>query len=255
MSSLGLEIRNLSRTYEEKRVLESVSLTFEPGSFTLITGENGSGKSLLMKHLNGLIKPEEGEIFLDGERIHKNIRQTRQRVGLLFQNADTQIVGQTVEQDIAFGPENLRWNRSKIEESVQEILERMGLLSLRTRNPFTLSGGEKKRLCLGSLLVMNPDYLLLDEPFTALDLRGVETILERILEFHQRGGTVILISHDVEKVLAHVDRTVILQGGRVVFCGEPTESLARLSEYHVHRPWGESREIDSMSWLRQKREG
>ena len=161
-----LEVKGLSRTYHENRkVLNNINISFPAGSFTIIAGPNGSGKTQLMRHLNGLLKPQEGEILLGGRSIQEDLTTARRKVGLLFQNADSQIVGQTVASDIAFGPENLRWSRENINEKVQKIIDELGLGELKDRRPHTLSGGEKRRATLASVLIMEPEVIVLDEPF------------------------------------------------------------------------------------------
>lgn len=215
----------------------------------MIAGPNGSGKTQLMRHLNGLLKPQQGSITLDGVDIHKNLQQTRRRIGLVFQNADSQIVGQTVESDIAFGPENLKWSRADINTRVNQVLEELSLSELRDRRPHTLSGGEKRRCVLAAVLVMDPDIIVLDEPFTGLDMVGVQEVLRDIVRLNQQGKTIILISHDLEKVLAHADRLVILQKGKIEAEGEPKQLLDRLEEHGIRLPWGKDRDVETMTWL------
>ena len=246
-----LEVRDLSRSYREGvKVLDNVNLTFPEGSFTVIAGPNGSGKTQLMRHLNGLIKPQEGEILFRGENIHNDLYTTRQNIGLVFQNADAQIVGQTVSSDIAFGPENLKWSREKIGKKTAEITEELGLSHLIDRRPHTLSGGEKRRAVLAAVLIMDPSIIVLDEPFTGLDYPGVKEILKDIVTLHRKGRTIILISHDLEKVLAHATHLVILNRGKVSAEGKPESLLAQLENYGIRRPWGAHRTLESMTWLK-----
>lgn len=245
-----LEIKNLSRSYSQKiLVLNNINLSFKPGSFTVISGPNGSGKTQLMRHLNGLLKPQKGCITLDGVDIHKNIQETRRRIGLVFQNADSQIVGQTVESDIAFGPENLKWSREDIDTHVNQVLEELSLTELKDRRPYTLSGGEKRRCALAAVLVMQPDIIVLDEPFTGLDVKGVREVLQDIIHLNEQGKTIILISHDLEKVLAHADRLVILEKGCIKAVGKPAQLLNCLEEHGIRLPWGKNRNVETMTWL------
>lgn len=245
-----LEVKDLSRSYGKRvPVLNKVSLSFKPGSFTVIAGPNGSGKTQLMRHLNGLLKPQKGCITLDGVDIHKNIQETRRRIGLVFQNADSQILGQTVESDIAFGPENLKWSREDIDTHVNQVLEELSLTELKDRRPYTLSGGEKRRCVLAAVLVMQPDIIVLDEPFTGLDMIGVRGVLRDIVHLHRQGKTIILISHDLEKVLAHADRLVILEKGCIKASGEPAQLLNSLEKYGIRLPWGENRPVETLTWL------
>lgn len=244
-----LEVRDLSRSYGERKVLDRVSLRFRAGTFTIIAGPNGSGKTQLMRHLNGLLKPQNGSVLLEGEDIRKDLSAARRRVGLVFQNADSQMVGQTVQSDIAFGPENLKWSRPEISDAVRAVLDELSLHELKDRRPHTLSGGEKRRCVLASVLVMKPDIIVLDEPFTGLDHEGVGDVLADITRLHGLGKTIILITHDLEKALAHADRLILMKGGQVMADGSPAELIGRVEEFGIRRPWGEDRKVESMTWL------
>jgi biotin transport system ATP-binding protein len=246
-----LEVKGLSRSYRKgPKVLNNINLVFPEGSFTVIAGPNGSGKTQLMRHLNGLLKPQEGEILYGGVSLHQDLVRARRGIGLVFQNADSQIVGQTVESDIAFGPENLKWSRSDIEGATENIIKELGLAELKDRRPHTLSGGEKRRAALAAVLVMKPDVIVLDEPFTGLDYPGVRDILKDIVRLHREGRTIILISHDLENVLAHATQLVLMNRGEVCAVGSAEELLPRLEEYGIRRPWGEERPLESMTWLK-----
>ncbi len=245
-----LEVKELSRTYQENcKVLKNINISFPEGSFTIIAGPNGSGKTQLMRHLNGLLKPQDGEVLLDGISIQKDLRAARRKVGLVFQNTDSQIIGQTVASDIAFGPENLRWPREKINEEVRKIVKEFGLDKLKDRRPHTLSGGEKRREALASVLIMEPDIIVLDEPFIGLDYSGVRDILSDIVSLHKNGKTIILITHDLEKALAHCSRLILMNRGEICVQGEPLDILPLLEQYDIKRPWGADRPLESMTWL------
>jgi len=245
-----LEVKGLSRIYNRNiKVLNNLSIIFPKNSFTIIAGPNGSGKTQLMLHLNGLLKPQAGEVLIDGESIQKNLPAARRKVGLVFQNADSQIVGQTVAADIAFGPENLRWSREKINENVEKIIDEFQLNELGDRRPHTLSGGEKRRVALASVLIMDPEVIVLDEPFIGLDYLGVSDILSHLVRLHKAGRTIILITHDLEKSLAHCDRLVLMNKGEICRQGNPGELLSVLEKYGIKCPWGVDRSLESMSWL------
>ena len=245
-----LEVKGLSRTYQgNHKVLNNIHISFPEGSFTIIAGPNGSGKTQLMRHLNGLLKPQEGEVLLGGISIRKDLAAARKRVGLVFQNADSQIVGQTVASDIAFGPENLKWPRNRINNKVQEIVEDLGLDELKDRRPHTLSGGEKKRAALASVLIMEPEVIVLDEPFIGLDYTGVSDVLSDIVRLHKEGRTIILITHDLEKALAHCSRLILMNQGYICAQGDPGDLLHLLEQYGIRKPWGTDRSLKSMTWL------
>lgn len=246
-----LEVRGLSRSYGSAgKVLDNINLEFQDGSFTIIAGPNGSGKTQLMRHLNGLLKPQSGQILLDEIDIQKNLMDARRQIGLVFQNADSQIVGQTVGSDIAFGPANLKWSREKINQKVESILKELSITQLKDRRPHTLSGGEKRRCVLAAVLVMDPRIIVLDEPFTGLDLQGVQDVLKDITRLHSRGKTIILITHDLEKSLAHCDRLILMDKGLIKKEGPPRDLLSDLENFGIKKPWGVERSIESMTWLR-----
>ncbi|MDA3956110.1 energy-coupling factor ABC transporter ATP-binding protein [Oceanispirochaeta sp.] len=246
-----LEVKGLNRSYGSAgKVLNNINLRFQDGSFTIIAGPNGSGKTQLMRHLNGLLKPQSGQILLDETDIQKNLMEVRRQIGLVFQNADSQIVGQTVASDIAFGPENLRWSREKINLKVEKILQELSITELKNRRPHTLSGGEKRRCVLAAVLVMDPRIIVLDEPFTGLDRQGVEDVLKDITRLHREGKTIILITHDLEKSLAHCDRLILMDRGCIQKEGPPGDLLSELENFGIRKPWGPDRSIESMTWLR-----
>ncbi|WP_199563428.1 energy-coupling factor ABC transporter ATP-binding protein [Oceanispirochaeta sp. M1] len=246
-----LEVKALNRSYAEgKKVLDDINLSFSEGSFTIIAGPNGSGKTQLMRHLNGLLKPQSGKILLDGRDIREDLTAARRQIGLVFQNADSQIVGQTVASDIAFGAENLKWPRSLINEKMDLLLKELSLTELRNRRPHSLSGGEKRRCVLAAVLIMEPKIIVLDEPFTGLDRNGVQDVLKDITRLHNEGKTIILITHDLEKSLAHADRLILMDKGKVVKKGSPADILNDVEDYGIRRPWGDNRNMESMTWLK-----
>ena len=249
MSNVIIETSNLSHCFSNGTVgIDKVNLEVYENEFLIISGPNGSGKSVLMKHLNGLLKPTEGEVLLKGENINKDINKCRQKTGIVFQDADSQIVGQTVERDTAFGPENLRLPREEITERVDKALKDVDLFEKRDFRPHLLSGGEKRRLAVAGVLAMNSDILIFDEPFSNLDYPGVKSVLSGITSLHKKGHTIIIITHDLGKVLAHADRLIIMNSGRIIRQGNPADLLDSLEESGIRRP--ESAEIEMMSWLK-----
>lgn len=229
--------------------LNDISLCINRGSFTILAGPNGSGKTVFMRHLNGLIRPTSGEILLEGVSITDNLSRTRRRIGLVFQDADAQIVGQTVARDTAFGPENLRLPRPVIEKRVTEVLNVTGLSGFEERRPHTLSGGEKRRLAVAGVLAMEPDLLVLDEPFTGLDWPGCADLIAVLNNLHAKGKSIFLITHDLAKILAHADRLILMNAGRIHADGDPIKIIDLVENIGIRRPKGD---VNTMSWGRRR---
>ena len=243
-----LEIRNLVHEFPDgNRGLNGVTLNLRPGEFTILAGPNGSGKTVLMRHLNALARPTSGQVLLDGISVTDDLPGTRRRIGLVFQDADAQIVGQTVARDAAFGPENLRLPRDEIRQRVATALEATGLVGFDERRPHTLSGGEKRRLAVAGVVAMQPDLLVLDEPFTGLDWPGCSALLEVLDSLHADGTGILLITHDLDKVLAHADRLVLMNNGTIAGDGRPEDVIDLVEALGIRRPSGL---VSGMSWRR-----
>jgi biotin transport system ATP-binding protein len=246
-----LETQNLTHVFPDDTVaIQNISLRINDGEFVVIAGANGSGKTVFARHLNGLLKPTKGKVFIDGKPINKNIVEARKKIGLVFQDSDSQIVGQTVAEDIAFGPENLNLPVAQVETIVKESLEVVGLSQFSTQNPHALSGGQKRKLAIAGILAMKPKIIIFDEPFTGLDYPGVLQILRQILQLHKMGKTILLITHELEKVLAHADRLVIIHKGKLVEDGKPEDVIYRSESYGVRMPLSNGERINSMTWLK-----
>ncbi len=242
-------IENLSHRFSNGTVaINNINLEVFENDFLIISGPNGSGKSVLMKHLNGLLKPTSGKIFLNGNDIHKDLNSCRQEIGLVFQDADSQIVGQTVERDTSFGPENLRLDRKEIAKRVNKALKDVNLHEKKDFRPHLLSGGEKRRLAVAGVLAMDSNILIFDEPFSNLDYPGVKNILTQIINLHKNGHTIIVITHDLGKILAHGNRLVIMNKGVILQQGEPVELLDKLETAGIRRP--DTPSIGQMTWLK-----
>lgn len=221
------------------KALDGVSLAVEEGEFVLLLGRNGSGKTTLLRHLNALLLPDEGRVLVGGISTDENKENARRKVGLVFQDAASQVVAETVRDDIAFGPENLRLGRDEIRERVDEAAEAVGVDGLLDRSPYELSGGELRRVALAGVLAMRPDVLALDEPLSSLDYEGEKAVVERVAEANDRGTTVIVATHDAEPFVGHATRAVVLEGGRIVEDGDPDTMFSRgLEEYGVRTPCG-----------------
>jgi len=216
--------------------LRDVSLSFSEGEFTVIAGANGSGKTTLLRHFNGLLFPESGIVSVNGTSVKKDPMAARQQIGMVFQDADSQIVGDTVYDDVSFGPENLRMPRAQIDQRVHQALSDVNLCGFEDRSPHNLSGGEKRRLAIAGVLAMSPCVLLMDEPFSNLDYPATCTVLSQVLKLHQAGHTIIITTHDLEKVIAHAQRLVVMEKGRVVKDGLPEEVVSDLEKYGIRQP-------------------
>lgn len=232
-----IEIDNLEHHFDDNtRGLDNIHLAVRTGDFMLIAGPNGSGKTTLLKHLNGLLLPDNGSVRLDGFLVSQNLAKARQLVGMVFQDAENQIVGETVYDDVAFGPENLCLDRVEIDQRVAKALQIVGLENLVRQKPHLLSGGEKRRLAIAGVLAMQPKVLVFDEPFSNLDYPGMKKILNQILILHHSGHTIIIAAHDLEMVAEHANRLVIMQAGTIVKDGLPTDLMDELENFGIRAP-------------------
>ena len=237
MSSI-IELKNVTFEYksgEEGRVvraLDGVDLAIEEGSFTGIIGVNGSGKSTLAKNMNGLMLPTEGEVLVKGmnTRDPETIWKIRQTVGMVFQNPDNQMVSAIVEDDVAFGPENLGVEPQEIRRRVDMALTDVGMYDFREKAPHMLSGGQKQRVAIAGVVAMLPDVIVFDEPTAMLDPKGRREVLEIIRKLNRESGkTVVLITHFMDEV-ARADRVVVMDDGRVTLDGKPREVFREVEQ-------------------------
>ncbi|KYC46742.1 MAG: Cobalamin import ATP-binding protein BtuD [Candidatus Methanofastidiosum methylothiophilum] len=224
----AIEIFDLHFSYPEcDEILKGVNLTVKKGQFLSLVGQNGSGKTTLAKHLNGLLRPTRGKVLILGEDTKKfSIAELSKKVGHLFQNPENQIFEETVFNEIAFGPRNLQLPEDEIVARVDKVLKTTRLSKYRDAHPLSLSGGEKQRLALASVVVMEPEILVLDEPTTGLDLLSIQGILEIVKELHKRNVTVLLITHDMELVSELSERVVVMGNGQIIGDGTPKEIFA-----------------------------
>ncbi|RLB91381.1 MAG: ABC transporter ATP-binding protein [Deltaproteobacteria bacterium] len=232
-----LEIKHLTHSYPDGNGgIFDISFSVSRGDFIILAGQNGSGKTTLIRHLNGLLRPSKGEIRLHGKNILKDLTLTRKKIGMVFQDADTQIVGDTVFDEVAFGPENLNLERSLINRKVIQILEQLGLIGLKHRNPATLSGGEKRKLAIAGILAMDPEIIIFDEPFANLDYPGTRSLLANICDLNQKGQTIIMATHDVETLLESASRLLIMSQGQLVEDGSIASLLGKLESRGIKEP-------------------
>ncbi|MBQ9414724.1 MAG: energy-coupling factor transporter ATPase [Clostridia bacterium] len=235
-----LEVRQLRHVYSagtpyEKTALQDVSLTVEKGELIGVIGHTGSGKSTLVQHLNGLLKPTSGQVLLDGDDIWKNpkaIRAIRFRVGMVFQYPEYQLFEETVEKDIAFGPHNMGLPDEEIAARVRRAATFVGLSEdILAESPFELSGGQKRRVAIAGVMAMEPEILVLDEPTAGLDPKGRETILSQIEAYRRENGTtVLLVSHNMEDVARLADKVLVMDHGEVRMFDETAAVFSRAEE-------------------------
>ena len=235
-----IEAKALTHTYSagtpfEHKAIDNVELQVMPGEFLGIIGHTGSGKSTLIQHLNGLLRPTDGQILLDGENIWakpKEIRKVRFQVGLVFQYPEYQLFEETVYKDIAFGPKNMGLQGEEIDRRVRQAAVFAGLdEDILERSPFELSGGQKRRVAIAGVIAMEPKVLILDEPTAGLDPRGREAILAQLRAYHeQKGSTIILVSHSMEEIARNVDRIVVMSHAHKLMDGTPEEVFSRAEE-------------------------
>lgn len=223
------------------RAVDDVNISVEPGQFIAILGHNGSGKSTLAKHLNALLLPTEGCVVVDGMDTAKeeNTWKVRQTAGMVFQNPDNQIIGQVVEEDVGFGPENMGVPTKEIWERVEESLKAVGMYEYRKYSPNKLSGGQKQRVSIAGVLAMHPKCIVLDEPTAMLDPNGRKEVIRAARALNEvENVTIILITHYMEEVI-HADRVFVMDDGKVVLEGTPKEvfsQVERLKELRLDVP-------------------
>jgi len=226
---------------ERNRAIDEVSLDVEEGQFIAVLGHNGSGKSTLAKHMNALLLPTEGTLYIDSMNPdkEKELWKIRQKVGMVFQNPDNQIIGNVVEEDVGFGPENLGFETKDIWKRVNESLEAVGMTAYRKKSPNRLSGGQKQRVAIAGVVAMRPKCIVLDEPTAMLDPNGRKEVLRTIRELNQKEKvTVILITHYMEEVV-FADCVYVMDNGHLVMQGAPREIFSqvdKLKEYRLDVP-------------------
>lgn len=236
-----LEVRDLTHVYSagtpfERVALDHINLKIKKGEILGIIGHTGSGKSTLIQHFNGLLKPTSGEILLDGENIWnekgKCDKKTRFRVGLVFQYPEYQLFEETIEKDIAFGPFNMGLSKNEIDERVKEAMDFVGLSQdIKDKPPFSLSGGQKRRVAIAGIIAMRPDVLVLDEPTAGLDPMGRDEIFEQIMQYHKKSGaTILFVTHSMEDAARMSDRMIVMNKSKIMLIGTPKEVFSHANE-------------------------
>ena len=217
---------------QEIRAVDGVDMEVEKGSFIAILGHNGSGKSSLAKHINGILFPTEGHVKVNemDTRDESKIWHIRQIAGMVFQNPDNQIIGSIVEEDVAFGPENLGVPTDEIWERVDRCLKAVNMEAFRESSPNKLSGGQKQRVAIAGIMAMEPECIVLDEPTAMLDPRGRQDVIDTIHELNEKKGiTILLITHNMDEVIG-ADKVFVMDQGKVVMSGKPREIFTRVEE-------------------------
>lgn len=237
---MAIQVEDLCYTYGEgtaleRQALKHVSFEIQDGEFVGLIGHTGSGKSTLIQHLNGLIKPTSGDIKYQGVSIYSQgykLKDLRSKVGLVFQYPEYQLFEETVYKDIAFGPGNMGLDKEEIDRRVRESARMVGLAEeLLEKSPFDLSGGQKRRVAIAGVMAMEPKVLILDEPTAGLDPRGRDEILAQIRAYHEtKQATVILVSHSMEEIARNVERIVVMRDAHVYMDGTPRQVFARAEE-------------------------
>ena len=238
---MSINLANVFYTYMtgtpfERQALNDVSVNIEKGEILAIIGHTGSGKSTLVQHLNGLLKPSRGKATIDGIDISSrgnDAKQARQQVGMVFQYPEHQIFAETVYEDIAFGPRNRGFSAEEVDKQVHEAMAFVGLdfETFAQRSPFQLSGGQMRRVAIAGVVAMNPDYLVLDEPSAGLDPRSRNAVFKEIMALHkERGIAIVLVTHSMEEAAKYANRMLVINKGKILFDGKPAEIFSQHKE-------------------------
>ncbi|TQQ82861.1 ABC transporter ATP-binding protein [Halonotius terrestris] len=231
-----IAVENLTHTFGDTTAVDDVSLEIPDGEWVVLAGPNGSGKTTLVRHFNALLEPDAGEVRVNGTSATAQPVAARTNVGMVFQSPRDQFVGATIGADVAFGPENLGLDHDEIDRRVAGALAAVNLDGRREERIDSLSGGEQARVAIAGALAMEPDHLVLDEPFTGLDWPAQQSVLARLDDRYAEGMGIIVVTHDLRDLLSRADRIVGLQGGSIRFDLPPAAARERLSEIDVRTP-------------------
>jgi energy-coupling factor transporter ATP-binding protein EcfA2 len=246
---MRLEARNVIRTFGDGcRGLDGVNLIIDTPCFTVLSGRNGSGKSILARQFLGLDKPDSGVVLVDGRPLQECLAEARGRIALVFQEPEHQILGVTVREDVEFGPRARGLAAAERTRLVDQAMQRSGLVGFGERLAAALSGGEKRRLAVASALVTEPELVILDEPFNDLDWRGASGLLDMLLSLNSAGIGILVLTHDLEKCLAHADRLLVMDSGRIIRDAAPLALWDELPSLGLRRPPGGPEQLAGMTW-------
>lgn len=223
-----IEVKNLYFKYDEKFILKNINLEIKEGNFTAIVGANGSGKTTLAKHFNALLSPTKGNVIIDGLNTKKDEINARKKVGFVFQNFEDQLIHSIVEEDIAFGLENLELENNEISDIVEKTLNKLKIKNIEKNNVNMLSSGQKQIVALAGVLVMKPKYIVFDEPTTMLDINNKKNIMEIIKDLNKKNKIGIILITNVMEDLKYVSDVVVLKSGSVIFNGKKTKLNSKI---------------------------
>lgn len=260
---MSIDIKNICYTYMrgtpfEKKALDDVSVSIEKGEIIAVIGHTGSGKSTLVQHLNGLLKPDNGQVAVDGVNLagkETAARKARQLVGMVFQYPEHQIFAETVYEDIAFGPRNRGFSEAEVDKQVREAMAFVGLdfETFARRSPFQMSGGQMRRVAIAGVIAMNPDYLVLDEPSAGLDPRSRNAVFKEIMALHKsRGIAIVLVTHSMEEAVKYARRMLVINKGEILFDGNPADIFKNHQHKLVEVGMDEPQVFKLAALLRQK---
>lgn len=235
-----LEVKNICFSYGEKETLKEISMSVKRGEKIAVMGSNGAGKSTFFLNLNGVLKPDKGELILEGRTISgKELSELRKKVGFVFQDADSQIIASNVRAEISFGPMNMGLSREEVVKRVEHAITYLSLQELQERAPHYLSGGEKKRVSIADILAMAPEIFIFDEPMAALDPVNAERVEEILERLHEEGKTLLIATHDVDFAYRFADRILLFSEGRLIGDGKPAEIFGNtelMKRAHIKKP-------------------
>lgn len=245
-----IQFDSVSYGYRETgKGITAIQLVIPENEFLVLAGENGSGKSTLLRMINGLLVPDTGKVMLQGKEVAGDIKRARQLAQMVFQDADSQIIGETVYLDAAFGPENFGFSGKELLVRVEGALGATGLWEKKDHPSQGLSGGEKRRLAVSGVLALDPAVYLFDEPFANLDYPGIRALLRQMVSLYRKGKTLVVATHDIEKVAAHSTRMVVMENGKIVLDGACEALFPRIEEYGIRMPCATRLGLPVPSWL------
>lgn len=241
-----MQVMDLSLKINGNTILDNISFTIHKGELCLLCGRNGAGKSQLLRTIKGLRKADQGTILLRETEADEKTRM--KKIALVFQNAEMQIVSQSVEKDIAFGPENMGLGREEVQRRVQTALSLIGLEDKAKQRPQTLSGGELRKCAIAGILAMEPEVILLDEPFANLDYPSTLTVIKSLLSLREKGYSILVVSHEAEKFIALTDTLFIMDKGQIKEQGASSDLFSKLPEYDIYLP--KNAVFKDLTWLK-----